>query len=161
MPKLSKELGKYEIHNLSFRLPLDSIPNWLNKYIPIKQNDSYKVKTKIINNEEIKFKPIILNNWPRPKYYVYINKADFGGIESVEINMYSIVFNFKRDQNRLFSSSSEITNYFKNRINDVRKCRDYFNSIGFEIRDEPITNNFHVINMEDFNQTIIKEDRYA
>jgi len=129
------------IHNLSFRLDLGDIPNWIKSYNPIKlANGKYKLQKHKTKSKEIFFKPTILKNWKRPKYYIYLNQADFGGIESVEINIHNIAFNFNRpkDQSEV-STTKGFINYFHERENDVRHCKDFFNTIGFKIiGDEPI-----------------------
>jgi len=141
--RINKYLGiiKEYIHNLSFRLPLDSIPNWLLSFKPIKKTDGkYKSYSKILNNKKYFFKPIILNNWPRPKYYAYIDKTQFGGLDTLEINLDSVAFNFNRERKDcLVSSASGFINYFKDRENDVKKCKDLLTLMGFKlIGDEPI-----------------------
>jgi len=92
-----------------------------------------KLKTMGLYAEMVK-----MNNWDR--YIVHLGYSEFGGITKVEINLNMVIYNFKRTkEDSTITNKESFIKYLRDRIYDIRECRNFLVSKGFNIQDhDPI-----------------------
>lgn len=113
-------IDKCRVHAVRFKNDLIQRASWL-----------YKIKTRGIVRG-LRVKKINLKNWS--KFIIYFNNSDFNGIEKIEINTQTIVYNFKLNKSEQYVYQNEsLKNYLNDKINDCKRARTFLQQKGFSI----------------------------